>query len=62
MLEADGGFRYSWEGKSEVNGKVGLCWLRERSILWIVDVRGWYRYEAAMCMVVSVVSSSIDMG
>ena len=41
MLEADGGFRYSWEGRSEVSGKVGLCWLRDRSILSIVvDVRG----------------------
>lgn len=40
MLEADGGFRYSWDGRSEVSGKVGLSGLRDESILSIVDGRG----------------------
>lgn len=57
MLEADVWFRYSWEGRSEVSGKVGISWLKYKSILSVDEIlvdRGRYRYEAAMCVDVSL--------
>ena len=46
MLEAVGGFRYSWEGRSEVLGRVGVLWLVGRRNILPVDKTGGSREEA----------------
>ena len=42
MREADGGFRYSWVGRSEVLSGIGLVeWIDSRNAILSVDEIEW---------------------